>query len=217
MKEQKIIKKTADFAKDFLKNAEGSHDWWHVVRVRQMAERIATKEKANQFIVAVASMLHDVADYKLHNGSDEKGLKFVEDYLKGLEISKKDLEHVLAIIAKLSFRKSLDGEGVSTLEGRIVQDADRLDAIGAIGIARTFSFGGANGRSLYDPEDKPNLNMNQLEYRVQKNHAINHFYEKILLLKDEINTNTAKEIAEHRHSFVEDYLEEFMAEWEGRK
>jgi len=211
-----MIDGTVEFAKNFLKKAESSHDWWHTFRVWKMAERIAKEEQADWFIISMASLLHDVADYKLNDGSDEKGLKFVKNYLMDLKISQEELVHIIKIIEGISFRKTFNENKVLTLEGQVVQDADRLDALGAIGIARTFACGGANGQKIYDSEEKIGNYKNSEEYQKNKNSSLVYFYEKILLLKNLMNTKEGKKIAKHRHQFIEDYLKEFILEWRGK-
>ncbi len=216
MNKQKIVNETAEFARNFLEKAEGSHDWWHTFRVWEMAKRIGKEEQVDQFVIEMAALLHDLADYKLNDGSDEKGMKFVKDYLNNLVgISLKEIEHIVEIIDNLSFRKTFDGKRVQILEGQVVQDADRLDALGAIGIARVFDYGGARGRKIYNPAEKISKYKSSKKYRQSETSAVNHFHEKILLLKELMNTETAKKIAKHRHKFIEDYLKEFSAEWEG--
>jgi uncharacterized protein len=217
MNHREIIEKTAAFVKETLGGAEGSHDWWHVYRVWKMAVRLAKEEKADGLVVELGALLHDIADAKFHGGDEEIGPRKAKKFLESIGVEKGIVEHVECIIQNISFRKSLEGQEFRSLELDIVQDADRLDAIGAIGIARTFAYNGAKGRQLYDPAIKPNLHMTKEEYKASTAPTINHFYEKLLLLKDRMNTAAAKVIAEHRHAYMERYLEEFYREWEGER
>jgi len=216
MKKQQI-QQTITFVKNELKNAESGHDWFHIERVYNNAKHIAKLEDVDLFIVELAALLHDIADSKFHNGDETIGPKKAKDFLKSLGIAKKDLEHIVNIIANMSFSKSLDKNvAFNSLELQVVQDADRLDAIGAIGIARTFNYGGFKNRTIYNPEIKPNLHFTKEEYKKSTAPTINHFYEKLLLLKDKMNTKTGKNIAAKRHDFMEQFLEQFYAEWNGK-
>ncbi|WP_373057318.1 HD domain-containing protein [Zunongwangia sp. H14] len=210
-----IIENTIAFVKETLKNAEGGHDWFHIQRVYNNAKLIAEGENADDFIVALGALLHDIADSKFHNGDETIGPKTAEDFLNSQQVSSEVIEHVIKIIENISFKGGNVNREFSSLELDIVQDADRLDALGAIGIARTFNYGGYKGRGLYNPEIKPNLNMSKEEYKASSAPTLNHFYEKLLLLKDRMNTQTGKEIAEKRHEFMEIYLEQFYKEWNG--
>ena len=217
MDKNEIITKTENFVKTKLKDIDGSHDWWHAVRVRNLALKLAENEKVDTLVVELSALLHDIADEKLYNGDEQKGLKILEDYLNSIDLTDQQRNHIFYIIKNISFRNSGENSKQKTLEFMIVQDADRLDAIGAIGIARTFSYGGSKNRELFNPMVKPNTGFNKEEYKKRNSPTINHFYEKLLLLKDLMNTVKAKQIAEHRHKFMEIFLEEFFEEWEGRK
>ena len=219
MNEEKIISNTIAFVKEALKNAEGGHDWFHVERVFKNAILISKEEKANVFVISLAALLHDIADPKFHNGNETIGPKKARDFLISENVPKEIGKHVVNIIKHISFKNTFDKKGkeFTSKELEIVQDADRLDAIGAIGIARCFNYGGFKNRPLYDPEIVPNLNMTKEEYKNSYAPTINHFYEKLLLLKDQMNTETGKRIALERHKFMEKYLEQFYNEWNGVK
>ncbi|WP_435413822.1 HD domain-containing protein [Polaribacter aestuariivivens] len=219
MNEEKIISNTIAFVKEALKNAEGGHDWFHVERVFKNAILISKEEKANVFVISLAALLHDIADPKFHNGNETIGPKKARDFLISENVPKEIGKHVVNIIKHISFKNTFDKKGkeFTSKELEIVQDADRLDAIGAIGIARCFNYGGFKNRPLYDPEIVPNLNMTKEEYKNSSAPTINHFYEKLLLLKDQMNTETGKRIALERHKFMEKYLEQFYNEWNGVK
>lgn len=212
----KIIDQTIQFVKETLAGAEAGHDWFHIDRVYKNAAAINKIEKADNLIVALAALLHDIADAKFNNGDEEKGPKVAGDFLSTLDIAPKIIEHVQEIIRNLSYKSSL---GVITFQSKeldVVQDADRLDAIGAIGIARAFTYGGYKNRVLYDPEIKPQLNMTKEEYKNSTGPTINHFYEKLMLLKDLMKTDEGRKIAQHRHDFMLTYLEQFYNECDGK-
>lgn len=211
-----ILQAARDFVYQELKDDSSGHDWWHIVRVANNAVTIAEKEGADLFICELAALLHDIADGKL-NQSEAAGLQKVEQWLLSHEVSEVDRRHILDIIAKMSFKGGQTKEVVSSLEGKIVQDADRLDAIGAIGIARAMAYSGHTGRPIHDPDLQPRETMTLAEYRNGKSSAIMHFYEKLLKLKDSMHTAAAKELAEGRHRFLEVYLDEFYDEWEARR
>lgn len=213
MSNDSLIKKTVEFVKDRLKNSEGGHDWFHIERVWKLSQRIAEKEAANLFIVEIAALLHDIADAKFHNGDEEIGPNTAEKFLKGLNIAEIDVNHIIAIIRNISFKGGNEIRNHNSIELDIVQDADRIDALGAIGIARTFNYGGFKNRQIYNPEIPPQLNLTKEAYKNSTAPTINHFYEKLLLLKDKMNTKAAKEIAEERHRFMECFLEQFYREW----
>ncbi|APS38275.1 MULTISPECIES: HD domain-containing protein [Salegentibacter] len=217
MNKPQILKNTEAFVKETLKNAEGGHDWFHIQRVWNNAKLIAKNENADLFIVELGALLHDIADSKFHNGDESVGPKVASEFLQKQEVSGEIINHVVKIIENVSFKGGNIQQEFNSIELEIVQDADRLDALGAIGIARTFNYGGFKGRALYDPEIEPDLNMTKEEYKASTAPTINHFYEKLLLLKDRMNTKTGKEIAKRRHEFMELYLEQFYAEWEGSK
>ena len=217
MIESEIIKKTIHFVKKELAQAEGGHDWFHVERVFKNTLLIAKEEKVNLTVVSLAALLHDIADSKFHNGNEEIGPKIAERFLTDENVPKEIIKHVVEIIKNMSFKNSI-GENenkFSSIELKVVQDADRLDAIGAIGIARCFNYGGFKNRALYNPEISPNLNLTKEEYKNSTAPTINHFYEKLLLLKDKMNTESGKKIAENRHQFMIKYLNQFYDEWNG--
>ncbi len=207
-----IIEKTVSFVRTTLENAEGGHDWWHIHRVWTNARRIAETERCNLLIVELAALLHDIADSKFHNGDEEIGPKTAGKFLKSIHVEPQVIEHVQQIIRNISFKSGFDKASFRSKELAVVQDADRLDAMGAIGIARTFSYGGFKGREIYNPDVTPNLNMTKEEYKNSASPSINHFYEKLLLLKDKMNTATGRQLAEQRHDFMELYLKQFYNE-----
>ncbi len=215
MNKSQVLKNTEDFVKESLKNAEGGHDWFHIQRVWRNAKLIAETETADLFIVELGALLHDIADSKFHNGDETIGPKVASEFLKKQQVSAEIITQVVKIIENVSFKGGNVSQDFNSIELKIVQDADRLDALGAIGIARTFNYGGFKERALYDPEIKVKLNMSKEEYKASSAPTINHFYEKLLLLKDRMNTKTGKEIAQKRHEFMELYLEQFYAEWNG--
>lgn len=217
MKQQQIIQDTETFVKETLTNAEGGHDWFHIERVYKNAMLISKDEKVDHFVVALGALLHDIADSKFHNGDETVGPKVATDFLKLKKVSAEVIEQVVNIIKNISFKGGNEKQQFTFPELDVVQDADRLDALGAIGIARTFNYGGFKGRSLYNPEVKPNFNMSKEEYKASNAPTINHFYEKLLLLKNRMNTETGRKIAEQRHQFMEEFLEQFYAEWNGEK
>ncbi len=212
MKHTEIIDQTILFVQDTLKNAEGGHDWWHIHRVWTNAKLIAETEKADQLIIELAALLHDIADSKFHNGDEEIGPATAGHFMQSIGIDVDTVTHVQNIIRYMSFKASFDKPAFYSVELAIVQDADRLDAIGAIGIARAFTYGGFKGREIYNPNIPPNLNMSKEAYKNTTAPTINHFYEKLLLLKDKMNTNTGKHLAKQRHAFMEQYLEQFYLE-----
>lgn len=218
-----IIQHTIQFVKNELKNAEGGHDWFHIERVYKNAMLISESEKVDRTIVSLGALLHDIADSKFHQGDETVGPKKARQFLESQNIFRHDgqageiVEHVIKIIENISFKGGNKPQNFTSKELEVVQDADRLDALGAIGIARTFNYGGFKNRKLYDPEIKPNLKMTPAEYKVSTAPTINHFYEKLLLLKDKMNTETGRRIAEERHVFMEKFLQQFYAEWEGKK
>lgn len=212
METANLIDNTVQFVRDTLKNAEGGHDWWHIHRVWTNAKLIAQTEKANLLIVELAALLHDIADSKFHNGDEEIGPLTAGNYLQSVNVDADVIVHVQQIIRYMSFKSSFDKPSFHSPELAIVQDADRLDAIGAIGIARAFTYGGFKGREIYNPEIEPNLNMSKEEYKNSPAPSINHFYEKLLLLKDKMNTATGRKLAQQRHQFMEAYLQQFYLE-----
>ena len=212
-----ILSRTADHVRNLLDGDSAGHDWWHIERVRRVALTIAREERADLFLVELAALLHDVADWKFAGGDEQAGPKAARQWLESLDADQPTTDHVCRIIAQLSFK----GAGVATpmdsLEGACVQDADRLEALGAIGIARTFAYGGWKGQPMHDPELPPQLHGSFTEYKQNKGTTINHFYEKLLLLKDRMNTAAGKRLAQARHEIMEQYLDQFFAEWEGKK
>lgn len=212
-----LIENTIKFVKETLKGAEGGHDWFHIERVLNNSRLIAKGEDANLEIVELGALLHDIADSKFHGGDETVGPKVASDFLRSQNVSEETIEHVVKIIENISFKGGNTDQKFTSAELEIVQDADRLDAIGAIGVARAFNYGGFKGRGLYDPEIEPKLNMTKEEYKASNAPTINHFYEKLLLLKDRMNTETGKKIAQKRHEFMELYLEQFYAEWTGKR
>ncbi len=215
---KKYISKTINFVKQELHDAEGGHDWFHVERVWKTACTIAQAEKNNNLLVVeLGALLHDIADSKFHNGNEEIGPAKARDFLSSLALDQETSEHVVNIIKHISYKGGNEAQTFRSPELDIVQDADRLDAIGAIGIARTFNYGGHKGRELYNPDIKPILKMSKEEYKASTAPTINHFYEKLLLLKDKMNTQKGKQMAQQRHQFMEIYLQQFYDEWNGIK
>lgn len=212
MEHTEIIEKTQSFVRKTLENAEGGHDWWHIHRVWINAKHIAANEDADLLVVELAALLHDIADSKFHNGDEEIGPETAGKFLLELNLDEAIITHVQQIIRHISFKAGFDKAAFHSKELEIVQDADRLDAIGAIGIARAFSYGGFKSREIYNPEIKPNLEMTKDEYKNSSAPSINHFYEKLLLLKDKMNTASGKQMAEQRHHFMEIYLNQFYSE-----
>lgn len=212
-----IISKTITFVKGQLENAEGGHDWFHIERVYKNALLIAKEEVCNLQVVQLSALLHDIADSKFHNGDETIGPKIARQFLESEKVPHAIINHVVLIIENISFKGGNFDKKFHSAELDIVQDADRLDAIGAIGIARAFNYGGFKNRALYDPEIAPNTNMTIDEYKNSQAPTLNHFYEKLLLLKDKMNTSTGKKIAKERHRFMENFLAQFYAEWEGEK
>jgi uncharacterized protein len=212
-----IIDNTIHFVKESLQNAEAGHDWFHVERVYKNALLIANAEECNLEIVKLGALLHDIADSKFHNGDETLGPKVAREFLESQKVLEENIAHVVNIIENISFKGGNFEKKFTSIELDIVQDADRLDALGAIGIARTFNYGGYKNRPLYLPNVAPNLNMTKEEYKNSESPTLNHFYEKLLLLKDKMNTKTGKKIALERHKFMENFLAQFYAEWEGEK
>ncbi len=210
-----VIQKTTDFVKETLSNAEGGHDWWHIFRVWNLSKHIAQTENVYLFVVELGALLHDIADAKFHDGDEEVGPLKAREFLSTLNVEENVIMHVEQIIKNISFKGGKDPQQFKSPELDVIQDADRLDAMGAIGIARTFNYGGYKHREIYNPEIKPDLNMSREEYKKSNAPTLNHFYEKLLLLKDRMNTPTGKQLAEHRHQFMEQFLDEFYQEWNG--
>ena len=210
-----LIEKTSVFVKQTLADSEGGHDWFHTLRVYKNALHIAQGEKSNVMVVALGALLHDIADSKFHDGDESVGPALAREFLEREGAEEELIEAVILIIENISFKGGNKVSEYTSPELQIVQDADRLDALGAIGIARTFNYGGFKNRKLYDPAIPPRLDMTPEEYKKSEAPTINHFYEKLLLLKDRLHTQTAKDIAAKRHAFMEDFLTQFYAEWEG--
>ncbi|WP_108867888.1 HD domain-containing protein [Aquimarina aquimarini] len=215
MIEDQIISDTIDFVKDKLKGAEAGHDWFHVYRVFKNAQLISQGEKVDPLVVSIGALLHDIADSKFHDGDETVGPRIANEFLQNLQVPKDSIDHVIKIIENVSFRGGNADQKFKSLELDVIQDADRLDAIGAIGIARCFHYGGFKNRELYNPEITPDLKMSKEEYKKSTAPSINHFYEKLLLLKDRMNTVTGRRLATERHQFMEQFLEQFYKEWEG--
>lgn len=216
MDTSKIIKNTAEFVQTSLIDAEGGHDWFHILRVWNNAKLIAKEENVDLFIVELGALLHDIADSKFYNGDETIGPKVAREFLQTQQVSEEIIFHIEQIISNISYKGGNFTQTFTSLELQVLQDADRLDAIGAIGIARCFNYGGFKNRPLYNPEIKPNLQQTKEEYKNSNAPTINHFYEKLLLLKDKMNTKTGKKIAFARHSYMEQFLQQFYNEWEGK-
>ncbi|MFY7743463.1 MAG: HD domain-containing protein [Flavobacterium sp.] len=212
-----IIDKTILFVKKQLHDAEGGHDWFHIERVYKNAVLIAQEEDCDVTVVKLGALLHDIADSKFHDGDEEIGPKMARTFLESENVSEGIIEHVVQIIRNISFKGGNFEKTFSSIELEIVQDADRLDALGAIGIARAFNYGGYRNQQLYNPLIAPKLNMTKEEYKKNLSPTLNHFYEKLLLLKNKMNTETGKKLAQERHRFMETFLSQFYAEWEGEK
>ena len=212
-----IVGKTECFVKEKLKDAEGGHDWWHIDRVRKTALNIAEHEEVDLLVIELSALLHDIADPKFHDGDEEIGPKTAISFLKLFDVDSKTIRHIENIIRHISFKNSFEEVSFTSKELEIIQDADRLDAIGAIGIARTFNYGGHKGFELYNPEIEPVKHKSKEEYKNSNAPTINHFYEKLLKLKDKMNTTKGKKLAKQRHDFMLRFLEQFYGEWEGEK
>ena len=208
-----LINKTIDLVKQKLEGTESGHDWFHIERVWKLSLHLQEKEGGDQLVIELAALLHDIADPKFYNGDETIATKIVTEFLTTQKVDQEIIDQVIFIIENMSFKNRNDAPKDLPLELRIVQDADRLDAIGAIGIARTFNFGGYKNNLMYHPDIEPKLNQSKEDYKKSNGTTINHFYEKLLLLKDLLNTETAKEVAEHRHQFMLQFLDEFYKEW----
>jgi uncharacterized protein len=212
-----IIQKTIEYVKVTLAEAEGGHDWWHIERVWKLSKTIAQKEEVDLFVVELGALLHDIADSKFHDGDETLGPKKAQAFLNDLGVDQATIIHVVQIIENISFKGGKEKQAFKSPELDVVQDADRLDAIGAIGIARAFNYGGHKGREIYNPNIAPKVDITKKEYKNSTAPSLNHFYEKLLLLRERMNTSTGKLMAEHRHQFLEQYLEEFYQEWNGER
>lgn len=215
MSQDKIIQSTVEYVKECLHDAEGGHDWWHIYRVWKLSNHIAKTESVNPVIVELGALLHDIADSKFNDGDEEIGPQKARAFLLSQEVGEEIIGHVENIIKNISFKGGNHTQVFKSLELDVIQGADRLDAIGAIGIAKTFNYGGFKKREIFNPDIKPNLNLSKEEYKKSDAPSLNHFYEKLLLLKDRMNTATGKALAEKRHEFMEQYLEQFYSEWAG--
>ncbi|SCY18405.1 HD domain-containing protein [Flavobacterium caeni] len=212
-----LIENTVQFVRQTLRDAEGGHDWFHIERVWKNALLIGKGEDCDLQIVQLGALLHDIADSKFHDGDETVGPRVARAFLESQNADESIIRHVTAIIENVGFKGGNFERQFTSKELEIVQDADRLDALGAIGIARCFNYGGFKNRALYDPSIAPNLNMSKDEYKKSDSPTVNHFYEKLLLLKDKMNTATGKAIAQQRHDYMENFLAQFFAEWDGNK
>jgi uncharacterized protein len=218
MNKKDIIQKTANHVKSLLTGESSGHDWWHIYRVWKTASTIAKSESnVDSFVIELAALLHDISDHKFNGGDLEAGPRIAREWLLSIDVDPNVAEHVAKIISQTSFKGANVSSSMTTKEGKIVQDADRLDAIGAIGIARTFAYGGHKGREMYNPAIKSQMHDSFESYSSNTSPTINHFYEKLLLLKNLMNTKTAKEIAKKRHEYMKNYLDRFFNEWEGQE
>jgi uncharacterized protein len=214
LKKKSQILQTAEYIRNLLQGEGSGHDWWHIHRVRNNAIHIAHAYETDDFVVEMAALLHDIADHKLHGGDEEIGPRKAREWMGQIEVGTEDQQHIILIMEEVSFSKGITP---STLEGKIVQDADRLDAIGAMGIARAFAYGGFKQREMYNPEIPPVKFASLKDYKKNSNPTVNHFYEKLLLLKDMMNTEEGTKMASQRHEFMETYLQQFYAEWDGER
>ena len=215
MNKENIIQKTADYVKEKLDGEGTGHDWWHIHRVWKLSKHIAETEQVDLFVVELGALLHDIADSKFHDGNETIGPRKARFFLSSIEIEEEVILHIENIISNISFKGGKHNQKFRSPELDVIQDADRLDSMGAIGIARTFSYGGYKNRGIYDPDFHPNLAMTKEEYKNSTAPSRNHFYEKLLLLKDRMNTSTGKVMAMHRHKYMEKFLDEFFQEWNG--
>ncbi len=219
MNKKEIIRKTEAFVRSTLEGSEAGHDWSHIERVVRNARTIGQAENADPFVIELAALLHDIADSKFHGGDEELGPVRSERFLNELGLPQDLVEHVVNIVRNISFKNELDSspdEAFDSLELRVLKDADRLDAIGAIGVARAFHYGGYKNRSIYDPTVQPVEGLSKDQYKNSQAPTINHFYEKLLLLKDKMNTETGRRMATRRHAFMEEFLDNFYREWDGK-
>jgi uncharacterized protein len=217
MAQQNIIEQTTEYLQQKFAQEGSGHDWYHIERVWKLAKQIALKEgDADLFVVEMGALLHDIADHKFHGGDDTVGPKVAREFLRRFDIPEKQIDAIVQIVEEVSFKGAGVPTPMSTKEGAIVQDADRLDAIGAIGVARTFAYGGSKNRPIYDPNVKPICHTSFAAYKTSTAPTINHFYEKLLTLRDKMNTETAKKEAERRHAFMELFLQNFYTDWDAR-
>jgi len=218
MDRAEIIERTRAFLEKKFNDESSGHDYWHMYRVWQLAKHIEKSEKnVDMFILELAALLHDIADWKFHNGDEEAGPRAAREWLESLNVDNAVIEHIEDIIRNVSFKGANVETKLKTIEGKIVHDADKLDAIGAIGIGRTFAYGGSKGRPMHDPLTAAAQHTTFEAYKNSNGPTINHFYEKLLLLKDRMFTKTGKEMAQHRHNVMEEFLGEFLAEWDGKR
>lgn len=219
MKKTQILSKTRQHIKTMMEGEGSGHDWWHVVRVVNNALTIADKEGGDKFVIELGALLHDIADHKFYDGDMTVGPRLAREWLTGVECDQNTIDEVVNIVENVSFKGGLNKHVMKTIEGKIVQDADRLDALGAIGIGRTFAFGGAMGKEMYNPGVQPSTfkTIAEVQKDLKQGHTINHFYEKLLTLKNKMNTKSGRVLALERHEFMEKYLEQFYAEWEGKR
>lgn len=212
------IAKTAGYVKEKFSGEGTGHDWWHMYRVWQLSKTIGANEpEADMYIVELGALLHDIADWKFHDGNEEAGPVAAREWLESIEVDESVIAHIEDIIRTVSFKGAGVASNMKTIEGKIIHDADKLDAMGAIGIARTFAYGGANNREMYNPDQQPETHDTFETYKKSQGHTVNHFYEKLLLLKDRMYTQAAKKIAAERHTYMEAFLDEFYAEWDGKR
>lgn len=215
-REEDVVRNTSEYVRDALSGEGSGHDWWHVRRVWKLAAHICEEERADRFVVQLAALLHDISDYKLNGGDVTLGPKMARAWLEGQGVEETSIAHVCEIVGEMSFKGAGDKSRMRTPEGMVVQDADRLDAIGAVGVARAFAYGGFKGAAMYDPEEETILHRSFEEYRGRTASTVGHFYEKLLLLKGRMNTAAARRIAAERHEFMETFLSQLFREWEGR-
>jgi len=212
-----VLQRTEQFVRDYFGKDSSGHDWWHIHRVRQNALHLAEKEGADPFTVEMAALLHDIGDYKLRSATDADARTQIASFLSSIDVESETSESIIAIVEGVSYKGAKVATNPTSLEGKVVQDADRLDAIGAIGVARTFAYGGHKGNPMHDPTETHQEHASFEEYQKGGNTTINHFYEKLLLLKDRMQTTTGKALAEERHAYMQQFLQQFYAEWEGQK
>lgn len=217
MNEEAVLRKTEEYIRNKFSGEGSGHDWWHIYRVRNIAIQIAARENADLYVVQLAALLHDIADWKFNDGDFSAGPKLAREWLEKLLVGEDIISHVCEIIKGVSFKGAGVTAKMSTTEGMVVQDADRLDAIGAIGIARTFAYGGHRGQEIYNPDVRPEWHDSFEEYKNCTGSTINHFYEKLLLLRDLMNTETARRMAVERHRYMEQFLDRFFKEWDGKE
>lgn len=215
MSKKEILSKTEAYVRNKLEGEGSGHDWWHIHRVRNTALKLGQEEKADLFVVELTALLHDIADHKFHGGDEEIGPATAREWLSNLNTDESVINHVCEIIRDVSFKGAEVETPMKTMEGKVVQDADRLDAIGAIGIARAFAYGGHKGRELHNPNIQPESHDSFDSYKKSAGPTVNHFYEKLFLLKNRMNTASGRKLAEERHEFMKEFVERFLEEWDG--